>query len=414
MLADRCRNSELSDPGSQTPVWEPAAGIGVSSAQWGLETAFRTVRSQTGVWERDRNCNRFQILASLFGVAVLLATGLLVSQISPLRAADDDSRNEPPVVGRPAGFTGAIGTFKITVRAEPTKVVAEEPLTLTVRITGTGELKTIKRPDLARMPKFAKSFQVEDLGERLTAEEMAVEFDYRIRPRNSNVKQIPALPFVYYRSGFIPPSNGYQTTYSSVIPLTVELRPSVSSEEVKGGKIAELRDPPETLMQVVHGDKVLRRQEDESWPGPGICTIAILLPPICCAGWYLLWLRQLPAAERLARRRRSRAAELALNGLRQASRMKGVERAHKAEAIVREFLRGRCDVRTLEPTGSEVAHHLRRLGYSDSLAEMAADIFTSSDAFRFSPNMTGDPAELTMAAHRFIVALEAESCTRSA
>ena len=359
-------------------------------------------------------CNELKA-ASGFRTTVLLSTlALLFLSWLPLRAEIEEPLMEPPVAGRPLGFTGAIGSFKISARAEPTKVVAEEPLILTVRIAGTGDLKSLKRPDLARMAKFAKNFQVENLSERLLTEEKAVEFDYRIRPRNSGVKQIPAVPFVYYRPGFIPASNGYQTTYSSVIPLAVEARSTVTKEDVKAEQTKEMREPPATLFQVVKGDKVLRRQEGASLPGPAISILAFLLPPALWVGWYVVWLRRLPLAERVARGRRSRAAEMALKHLIVTAKLNGADVGLKVESIVTEFLRGRCDFRSLEPTGQEAAIHLRRLGYSESLTESAGMLFASTSALRFAPGITADSAKLTEAARRFIEDLEAEACTRSA
>ena len=55
---------------------------------------------------------------------------------------------EPPVVGRPLDFSGAVGgPFTVTATAEPTEVTAEEPFTLTLRITGPGNLADLPRPE---------------------------------------------------------------------------------------------------------------------------------------------------------------------------------------------------------------------------------------------------------------------------
>src|SRR5262245_6018297 len=43
---------------------------------------------------------------------------------------------EPPVAGRPEDFSGLVGVYRISSSASPTEVNVEDPLTLTVRITG--------------------------------------------------------------------------------------------------------------------------------------------------------------------------------------------------------------------------------------------------------------------------------------
>src|SRR5438067_6883051 len=70
---------------------------------------------------------------------------------------------EPPVVGRPLDFSGAVGgPFTVTATAEPTEVTAEEPVTLTLRIAGPGNLAQVHRPDLNRIERFARDFAIAD------------------------------------------------------------------------------------------------------------------------------------------------------------------------------------------------------------------------------------------------------------
>src|SRR5689334_12845449 len=90
---------------------------------------------------------------------------------------------EPPVAGRPPQFSGAVGTFSVTMRATPTALTAEDPLILTVRIEGAGNLPELRRPDLRRIPKFDKSFAIVALTERAETNPPAREFTYQLRPR---------------------------------------------------------------------------------------------------------------------------------------------------------------------------------------------------------------------------------------
>src|SRR5919204_579050 len=67
----------------------------------------------------------------------------------------------PPIVGRPVDFSGAVGgPFVVEQTAEPTTLTAEEPLTLTVRVTGPGNLRDIPRPELGKLDAY-KAFAVE-------------------------------------------------------------------------------------------------------------------------------------------------------------------------------------------------------------------------------------------------------------
>lgn len=62
-----------------------------------------------------------------------------------------------PVGGRPASFSGAVGTFTLSVTARPTTLTIGDPLTISSTILGAGNLPEIKcpvvtRPDLRSYP----------------------------------------------------------------------------------------------------------------------------------------------------------------------------------------------------------------------------------------------------------------------
>src|SRR5206468_10679072 len=92
-------------------------------------------------------------------------------------AVKTDDR-EPPVAFRPAHFSGAVGSgFRIRMRATPTQLQAEEPILLTVTLTGKGNLQEIERPDLRRRPRFVQQFHIENLADRFSATEKTREFE---------------------------------------------------------------------------------------------------------------------------------------------------------------------------------------------------------------------------------------------
>ena len=63
-----------------------------------------------------------------------------------------------PTTGRPAGFSGLVGSFEIESRLEPTTIKAGESATLTVRLKGRGNVNNIpdlKGPDLSHAKVYA-------------------------------------------------------------------------------------------------------------------------------------------------------------------------------------------------------------------------------------------------------------------
>jgi hypothetical protein len=333
-------------------------------------------------------------------VRVLLAL-IWVCNLQSARAADDD----PPVVGQPPHFNGAVGRFRVTTATDRTKLQAEDPLTYTVRITADGKVKQPpQRPPLADFPDFADNFYLEDAGppEGTHPDEQNWEFAYRLKPKNTDVKRVPAFPFVFYRPGFLPPRLGYMTVYAPAIPLTVTPRGTVQSipatKPIAG---------PDAAFALADGD-VLRHGGNDRLPGWVMLVLALLVPPVGCVAWYFTWRRLYPDAARLTRRRRSRAAQEALRSLRQLDRASDPEKeARRAAGVIAAYLRHRLELPIVEPTPAEAEAHLRRHGISEKVAGQTADLLRTCAAVRFDPERPS--AELAEDARQLILALEAET-----
>lgn len=101
---------------------------------------------------------------------------------------------------RPANFSGGVGRFNISASLDKTEVKANDPITMRVVVSGTGNLKLIKQPAV----KFPKDFDCYDPKQtdktRLTTNgvEGNVVYDFLVVPRHQGDFEIPAVEFVYY------------------------------------------------------------------------------------------------------------------------------------------------------------------------------------------------------------------------
>jgi hypothetical protein len=347
------------------------------------------------------------------GYILIGALFFLTAGLGPtvLFAADDDEPDsvEPPVVGRPANFSGAVGSFKVETRAAPRSLQAEDPLIFTIRITGTEPLQKLRRPDLRQVPGFARNFAVENAGDRYLPGEQAREFDYRLRPKNAGVKEIPPFPFVSYKPGSIPDYMGYETHVARAIPLTVQPRAAVQPESVQGGSAAP--GAPESVYQVATGAEVLRTESALVLPGPLVLAGLLLVPPGLGVAWYLVWQRRNPDAARKARQRHSQAAQHALKRLAGLGRQPADGQAQRTAEVLAGYLRERLDFTAAVPTPPEIATHLGRVGISHPLGQEVAAFFRACDAAEFAPGLTARPDDWIPTATRLLNALEAESWT---
>jgi hypothetical protein len=333
-----------------------------------------------------------------------LLISCLSSFVHELPGQHESNTMLPPVAGRPDNFTGAIGSYRVETRAQPTQLRAEDALLFTVRITGTGSLENVPRPDLRRETAFIKRFQVDNLGDRYLSAARAREFDYRLRPRNATVTAIPPVSFVFFRPGAVPAEKGYETTYAPAIRLSVKPRDAVKPDDVQGAAVAD--DIPASVRKLVVSADVLRRDRLNLFPSALQILLLVIAPFVACGLWYAIWRRAYPDGRHRTRQRRSRAARRAIKSLRNLDRLDSSSQLVRTEAALVDYLCERTDLGPADPTPREVAAHMQHIGVSTDLAQDVAAFFKACDTARFAPSLPLEERNWSAQALRLILALE--------
>ncbi|HLN27157.1 MAG TPA: BatD family protein [Gemmataceae bacterium] len=313
---------------------------------------------------------------------------------------------EPPIAGRPANFSGAIGTCRVTTHVNSTELQAEDPIHLTVRVIGSGSLADLPRPDLRHLPAFARQFHIENLADRSLGQENAREFDYLLRPKNSGVKEIPPLPFVFFKPGLVPDYKGYQTTYAPAILLTVKSRARVTPKQIQGPDNSV--KAPDSIYTFAEGSTVLRHQRVFFLPGPFALAALLVLPIVPGLAWYVVWRYRFPDEARMRQMKRSRAARQALKTLQRLDKTQPKDEAPQAAAAVLGYLRNQLDFAPAEPTPSEVAALLKNAGSSMELIQKTRQFLEECEAARFAPGLHPQQNGWSGSAIRLVLGLEAE------
>lgn len=124
-----------------------------------------------------------------------------------------------PLPSRPAGFSGGVGSFTISAQLNKADIKANNPVTLRVIVSGRGNLKLIKKPEV----KFPKDFDTYDAKvtdkTKLTSNgvEGNMVYDFLAVPRHQGKYEIPPVEFVYYDTG----TNSYKTVKTQAFTLNV-------------------------------------------------------------------------------------------------------------------------------------------------------------------------------------------------
>ena len=107
---------------------------------------------------------------------------------------------KPLPASRPSTFNGAVGQFDFSAGYDKTETQVDDPITLKIRISGSGNLKLIDVPDL----DFPQSFEVYDpkIKESISKKSYTVNgsktFEYLIIPRGGGEFKLPDIKFTYF------------------------------------------------------------------------------------------------------------------------------------------------------------------------------------------------------------------------
>ena len=124
-----------------------------------------------------------------------------------------------PLPQRPASFSGGVGKFNITAQIDKTETKANEPITLRVIVSGTGNLKLIKQP-IVNLPKDFDKYEpkVTDQTKLTTSGiEGSKIYDMLIVPRHQGQYDIPPVEFTYFDTA----TKRYETVKSEGFHLDV-------------------------------------------------------------------------------------------------------------------------------------------------------------------------------------------------
>lgn len=132
---------------------------------------------------------------------------------------------EPPLDTRPSDYSGVVGQVSVTARVDTAPVRVGDPLALTVRVAGTGNVKLFRRPALS-VP-WASAVEAD---ERVTLERDALrirgakEFDWVLTPKQAGQMVLPAIRYPY----FDPQEGEYRV--ATTVPETLRVTPGALAE----------------------------------------------------------------------------------------------------------------------------------------------------------------------------------------
>jgi hypothetical protein len=365
----------------------------------GLQFGSRSSKSRFGgdPFDDDFYAN-FPGFSGLDPLALGLGGGR-VEVIAQSRPVDIDVK-PLPTEGRPPGFSGAVGDFKLAATPDRDKAIANEDVVkLTLTIEGKGDASAIKPPALPNLPGFTTlgDPKTSNQGRKENDEYITTKkIDYILRPTQPGKQEIPPIAM----SVFNPKTQLYESLQSNPVqvdvakgtqPAPVMQAPATapaSPENPPAAQPVAGAPPPETDLRYIHTAAFSIIEPGVlTGEGPLFFTVLALPPAMLLAGY--LWGRRRQVAVGDVQRRRRRAGEMARKHLRHAEKsLNSPDRTNffaELALSIRTYFGDRFGVEPAGLTIHQIASELEAVGASAESITLAERLLEQCDAARFSP-----------------------------
>lgn len=304
-----------------------------------------------------------------------------------------------PLQGKPQDFSGAVGQFALQVEAKPTEVKVGEPITLTMKVTGAGNIETVSLPKLSGLDKF-KTYEPQ-----IKTDESGKSFEQVLIPKDESIKAIPEVRFSF----FDPEDEKYHTIKKGPIPILVQAMPA--EEKLKIVDLPEVtkRVKPEKLGRDILyiKDSIGSVKKGNSYLYKNsVFLFAQIIPLLALFGALIYQKRKDKLANDIGYVRQKQAPRKAKKGLVLAEKFaqegKSGEFCNVIFKTMQEYLGGKFALPSAGIT-SEIVNELRKRGIKEEALEKLQSFFESCDSVRFAP------AEISQGEMQRLLALTEET-----
>ena len=299
-----------------------------------------------------------------------------------------------PEAGKPASFSGAVGSYQMAVNASPTNVAVGDPITIRVQIKGRGALDAFTLPDQPAWKEFkaypptVKTETTGDLGLDGTK-----SFEQIVVPQNTEIKELPQFDFAY----FDPDTRRYETLHQPALPIIVRPAGSTPTPTLAAGGTTS--DNPKSAQDIVHIKPRLGSVSRSStvWVKQTWFIALQGLPVLALIG-AVLWRKRSDALANNPRlRRQQQVAQIVSEGLEQLHPLAAAGQADEFFATVFRLMQEQIGERLNLPasaiTEAVVDERLRPRGLGEAGADVLHELFRSCNQARYAPEESAHKLE---------------------
>ena len=222
-----------------------------------------------------------------------------------------------PLPERPAGFSGGVGHFSVSAQLNKTETKANDPVSLRITVSGAGNLKLIKQPQV-NLPKDFDKYEPKTTEKtKLTANgtEGSITYDILIVPRHQGHYEIPSVELTYFDTS----ANAYKTVKSEPLTLDVAKGSGPGSVSDFSGQ-QDLQELSRDIRYIKTGD-VRMQSADKFFFGSVAYWITLAIMAIVFISLFVIFRQRAIENANVTKRRAGKASKVASKRLKKASRL---------------------------------------------------------------------------------------------
>lgn len=297
-----------------------------------------------------------------------------------------------PTENVPESFSGAVGTYSLSVSAGPTNLAVGDPITVRIQINGRGLLDALSLPPQPQWREFkayAPNSSVSPSDPLGLAGSKS--FEQVIVPENHEIRVLPPFQFSF----FDPNAKNYRTLNSPAIPLTI--RPSISAAAPPLlTNTASDAAPPPPVDDIIH---IRARFEPIATVHPPLVQQPWFLglqavPVVAWLGFFIARKRKETLANNPRLRRQREAAARVREGLRELPEHAAARRTEDFFAtifrLLQEQLGAQLDLPASGITEAIIDQRLRGGRLPESTLAELHELFQACNQARYAPQRSSE------------------------
>lgn len=293
---------------------------------------------------------------------------------------------DPLPSGKTSNFTGGVGDFSISSSINAETLKANEAVTIQVVLSGTGNMKLIKTPEL----KYPQDFDIYDprVENKFTLKTNGQSgnkvFEYLAIPRHPGKYRIPPVDFQYFDIN----SHTYKTISTQEYVLNVEKGEGSDIQSISGYVSKEdLKYVGQDVRFRITNDRQVKR--NSIFFGSTKFWLVMTLPLIFFVTVILLNVKRVQDNANMARTKRKKANSVASKRLKAAKKLMMENRKdefyNETLRAIWGYVSDKLSIPVANLSKENIEEDLRVKGVSEALISQLLEIMGNCEFARYAP-----------------------------